>query len=222
MTPQEIIDRVRTHFGEREALTLQDEELREWMDQAVRELILDLPAHELRDIAEVRSLGDGLDEVVGLDGTYEIPDDVYHVTSVYQDEYSPMRRVSPQVINQIDEGGGYFTPAVPCFAHAADRLLVRPVEQGGYAEVLVEPPLLTAGDMDNELDTVPAVWHPAIVLKLTSYAYAQEEDQPQAQFYEQAYEKSIGRGPSPFDLHGHHAVQAVIDQGHRRRQRGQQ
>lgn len=175
MTGDEIVAQARTAFGETTALTLTDDQLKAFLNQAVQELYGWLPPTEnLPSIA--------VDEVViDAAGQGVIPDTWDKVLEV-SDSTGPLVRVDQTAVANIDRLGRYIQPDSPVWSYDGENLNVRPTTAGSVEVTHTEPPapLTTFG---SEITSIPRHYHQSLIHLVTSLAYAQEEDAEQAATY---------------------------------------
>lgn len=173
MTGTEIIAQARLNFGETTALTLQDVDFEGWLATALGELYELLPADELLPLAETTS--------VPLDATGNgtLPADLDRLLSAAQGG-TPITEVTTAWVQAIDVNP-FYAPVQRVFATDGENLWVRGPEVGVAVDVThIDPP---AAPTLLGSEVVLPKWHPALVLFVTAFAYAQEEDKGQAQHY---------------------------------------
>lgn len=190
MTPQEVIQRARGHFGEDTALTVQDVTFREWVTDALRELYNDLPAEEVRPLITEESVSLDTDADSVGDGRGTIPDTWDRVLNVKIDGV-PALRQRPETIRHIDSNQ-FFAPTQKVWALLDKTLLVRPKGDLSVMVTHQDPPTkITATTETNEITEVNKRWHIALVHLVASYAYQQEEDHESAAAYKRRYQDLV-------------------------------
>lgn len=183
MTGNEIIAEARTNFGERTALMFSDAEFEAWLNSAVRETYNLLPLAELEVLAETAT-------VTLTDGVGPLPATLDHLLSVQVDNV-PCQLVITDDVGVID-ANPFMTPYVPVATADGEDLWVRHTFPVPSAQVTFIQPPSTITDFTAEV--VLPKWHAAMVLFVTGFAYAAEEDIGQAQHYRNTALALIGRG----------------------------
>lgn len=181
MTGNEILALARASFGERSELTVLNTEALEYLNSALQELYNDLPPERMKErlveTAVVMAANRG-----PITNTWD------RVVEVYVND-KPAIQVPKEVIQNADYGN-LFTPSVGIFHLDNSYVWVRP--SGTVKIVHLTPPAeLVTLDLTAELAAFSRVWHPALAHLVTSYMYAQEEDQTQAQHYRGEYSQQI-------------------------------
>lgn len=178
MTPNEVIERARVHFGETTAATLDDPTFEDWFNDALQEvyrtLYTVLPGEELKFFLQETN-----EPTTG--GALDIPDEWDRIIDVLESNNEPIHYVDPEMMPRIDSGT-YYVPMVPVWTVVAHRLWVRPDSINSVNITYLAPPEEVT-DFDQEINAIPSDWQPALVWVLTSYAYAQEEDLQQTEYY---------------------------------------
>lgn len=172
LTTDEVIKRARSHFGEDSPLTVLDTTLREWVNDAIKDLYDALPSTELRGLITETSLS--LSSGAGpLDSSWD------RVVEVTDPESVPLHMVNPEIIRAIDLGT-FWEPAQTVYALTHTHVLVRPTSITSVNVAHMEPPaLITSSETGTDIETVTGVnarWHAALVVRLTFFMYGQEED----------------------------------------------
>lgn len=173
MNGTEIIAEARLNFGEASALTLTDIDFQRWVNTALRQLYSILPLAELEVLAKTST-------VTLTNGRGPLPASLDHPLSVTIAAV-PAQLVPLEVIQAIDVSP-YSTPPGGVWATDGETLWVRnSLGMPAAAEITyIEPP---ATITNFALPVVLPKWHAALVLFVTAFAYAQEEDKGQAQHY---------------------------------------
>lgn len=186
MNVGEIVSEARSNFGETDALTLTDAQFLEWVNTALYETYTILPELEL-----VPELGE-THELTLTDGRGTLPDDVDVLVTVRVGGV-PSQQMPPTAFDRMDRNP-FLAPLGPVYATDGRFLWVR--DSGGSLPssvdlTIIRPPARVTEDSDE-----PALpkWHGVIVLFVTAFAYAQEEDKGQAQHYRNEALALLGRG----------------------------
>lgn len=193
MTPQEIIQRARGHFGEANELTLLDVTVQEWVNDAMKELYDVL--HATRRPEELRTLLT-TDTVSLTSGQAALDEEWDELVSVKSGEHE-LARVTPAMIRHIDSNQ-FFQPTQTVWTERENTLYVRPTSVASVQVVHLEPParLVFPGALTTEIEAFSPRWHIALVWLVTSYAYAQEEDLAQANHYRGRFADLLGVQPT--------------------------
>lgn len=182
MTGTELIALIRRDFGELEELTVTDEAIERWVNQALQTLYQFLPLDELRPLWDSRLL-------VLEDGEVEVNETDDRIIAVTVDD-TPVMQVSLDVIQNIDISP-LFVPLTPVWARETRKLWVRPKDIEEVTLTHVDPPT-PISDFSQELDWPPRKWVGVLSDLTVSSAYAQEEDVEQASWYYQRALQRIG------------------------------
>jgi len=172
MKGTEIITEARLNFGEKEALSIEDADLEQWVNTALGELYALLPMPELMTLSQTTS--------VPLNGGRgEIPEGLDHLLNVDVGDVSALE-VSLNTVSTI-QTNPFLEPYGPVYATDTHSIWIEGADGATSAELVhIDPP---ARITDFEQDVVLPKWHAALVLFTTAFAYAQEEDKGQAQHY---------------------------------------
>lgn len=186
ITPNEVIKRARTQFGEEVALTATATNFQEWVNNALLELYDDLPPSELRQLITETS-------VSLTDGEGSVPDTWDRVIDVKTDDGVPLLRLRPETVRHIDSNQ-FFTPSQTVWALLDSTILVRPTSVSSVLATHQDPPttLEFPADEDTEITEVNKRWHIALVHLVTSYAYQREEDHNAAAHWRSRYNQLVG------------------------------
>jgi hypothetical protein len=188
LTTDEVIKRARGHFGEETPLTVQDTVLREWINDAIKDLYDQLPPTELRGFIANDTLS------VGSGGSADLLDTWDRVLEIRDSAGVPLHLVSPEVVRSIDLGT-FFMPAQTVYALTRKTVLVRPSSVSTiYIDHQEPPPLITATQTGDNIETLTGLharWHNALVMRMTQYMYGQEEDWSSAQAFQQTWNSLI-------------------------------
>lgn len=171
MTGDEIIAEARTNFGETTELTVLTTTFENYVNTALREL------YSLLSIAELEVLAQDSTVTVTA-GKGPLPAELDHMLSVSVGG-APAQMVPIDVISTIDRSA-FFETFVPVAASDGETLWVRPSATASAVVTHIDPP---ATITDFTADVALPKWHAALVLFVTAFAYAQEEDKGQAQHY---------------------------------------
>lgn len=183
MTPTEIVELARVHFGERDALTISAPEAITFVNAAIKEIYEDLPVDRLKELLDT--------ETVSLTGGKgDVPSNLDRIVEVYVDD-NPAVAVPREVITTADYGS-LFEPAFPVVHVDSSHVWVRPSDIDEVdLEYLQAPTLIDSGNTGDELTEIPISFHGALAFLVASYMYAQEEDVQQAQWYKNEYMANI-------------------------------
>ena len=186
MNPLEIVQRARIHFGEETANTISDTTMKEWVNDAMKELYgalyLYLPPEELKPFIRT-------DPETITDGYFEVPDLWDQILTVSEDGVN-LFEIPPDSIRAIDTHM-MFAPTQSVWARRDNSLWVRPDTVTSVDIKRLQPPdpldiTPSTGDFEEgsaDIESFTPRWHQGLVWLVTSYAYAQEEDLQQAEHY---------------------------------------
>lgn len=197
MNAYEVIQAAKEHFGETAAPLYDDDVWESWFKQALIDIYRDLAPEYWRQRISNTS-------VALTAGGGDIPDTVDVILDVRLANGAALTNIGAQAIHQID-GNEYQVPPVdaPAFAVQGKRLLVRPEEAASSVDVMHQTPVddstFTFASNETDLATdvgvgLPERFHSLLAYKVTSYAYAQEEDLEQAAWYGGLYQTGIPAG----------------------------
>lgn len=177
ISTDEVITRARDLFGETAALTLTDDTLRLWVNDAIKDLYDEAPPTEFRDLISQDSLALS-------SGSAQITDGWDRILEVLDSDGLFLHPVAPEAVQAIDLGT-FWEPMVNVYALTQREIMVRPTT---ITSVLInhqEPPsLIESADTATDIETligINARWHTLLVSRLTYWMYAQEEDWNSAQ-----------------------------------------
>lgn len=183
MTGDEMIVEARTNFGERTALTLTNAEFQAWVNTALREVYNLLPVPELEVLAQTAT-------VTLTGGIGPLPAALDHLLSVHVDDV-PCQLVINDDVGVID-ANPFMTPYVPVATTDGEDLWVRHTFPVPSAQVTFIQPPAKITNFTSEI--VLPKWHAAMVLFISGFAYAAEEDIGQAQHFRNTALALLGRG----------------------------
>lgn len=172
LSTDDVIKRARSHFGETTELSVLDTTLREWVNDAIKDLYDALPATELRGLINESSLS--LSSGAGpLESTWD------RVVEITDSDSVPLHMVNPEVVRSIDLGT-LWEPSQTVYALTHTHVLVRPTSVLSVNVAHMEPPaLIGSADTTTDIETLTGInarWHAALVVRLTAFMYGQEED----------------------------------------------
>ncbi len=183
MTPAEIIVLARSLFGEVQPNTVTEEQTREYLSAALREIWSDLPSDNLKPLLtrEPISINGGIGD---------ISENWNRIIEVYVDD-QPALQVAREVITSADFGD-LFAPGFPIYHMDEQKIFVRPANAGNVDIIHVEAPTrITEANEGDVLEEIPKVYHEALAFLTASYMYLQEEDAGQAQAFRAEYTNKI-------------------------------
>lgn len=176
MTPAEIIELARVHFGEETASSVSADSALKFLNEAQQELYQDLPPDRMKSLVQEASVAT-VDNQGVIVATWD------KILDIYVDEI-PAVQVSKEIIRNADRN--LFGPPIPVWYRDEKYVWVRP--SGDLLVIFLQSPDdLVTGDLETELDSFDKIFHPALADLVAAYMYAQEEDGVQAQHYRAEY-----------------------------------
>lgn len=182
MTGDDIIALAQLHFGESGGGTLTGPNFQDFLNAAIQELYNLMPNDAMKEQIQEALVSVNTSGIGDIPGTVERILGVKDLTSAS----SLLMQVSPEMIRAIDASDynkpGHSTHAV--FAIMRDKLYIRPkptVTQN-FPVVHISPPAPIT-NFTLEVTALSAQYHQALAYLVASYAYAQEEDVQQGDYY---------------------------------------